>query len=360
MGIINTPRFDETYCRNLAFQLLVALRDMLYIALARNYPPSYEQTFNVLNFLNKSLYAETRYLIKSKNESDVVGYFKEEASLQSEVKKKKITADVLIKKEIKRLKILIRKANLPEEEIKHIRQRLAFLNSGLENLQTDKVLPSELTIPVCLEKYKNWFPLEEYFPEYYVDFLLPLNKILRVRVIFPKDSPVTDGVELIYENYDQISNSSRLFIMSYITWLGGYIKHEEYNQFSARLNFMKNHTCETGLCNDDNPGFRFPHCASFIRLTDQIESAESKLYSSSLLIPNCSVSSLHSGSVLLNRRTIKPYALKMKLFSELYSLKLVGSEYHTEETMKHFFENCIDKQRQKSIILFVREKDYLG
>lgn len=360
MGIIQSPFFDPQHSRNLAFQLLISIRDMLYIALRKPFPPSYEQSFNLLKHISPQLYAEARYFIKSRNESDIIGYFREEANLQSAVRKKVVTAEDLIKKEIKRLQRLRHKSNIPDDEIKHILQRVAWLNSGLENLESVGNIPRDVTLPLLLEQYKNSFLFESCFDENFRDFLIANKRVIRVRLLTPELNLINKGVELVYEKYDEARNRSKLFVFSYISWSGGSFSDEDHNDMYKRLTLTKELICNRNICRAENRGYRFPCCSSFLRITDQLPNKDSKLVSSSLLIPNCGIMEMFGQNNNINRKRIKITSIKLKMFSEMYYLGLIGSEYIEENLVERFYRSFFGVRKPQSIILFVREKKIIS
>src|SRR5215217_618379 len=75
--------YPEEERRDAAFQTVNAVRESITLAKNSTNPISYETAFNVIFDLNRNLYEAIISLLVSKNENELVKYYKEEAEALS-------------------------------------------------------------------------------------------------------------------------------------------------------------------------------------------------------------------------------------------------------------------------------------
>lgn len=92
MNYFSDTRISEDFRRNIAFQILVANRDLLQMASKKPQPPTYENALGLLHELAPAIYDELVKLLTRKNESELVRYFEELADIKSQEKGEIITA----------------------------------------------------------------------------------------------------------------------------------------------------------------------------------------------------------------------------------------------------------------------------
>lgn len=86
--------------REIAFNLVVGLRDALNIAIKKQIPPTYEQTLNILHDIDPNIYKYCTQVLLSKNENETVKLYKAKAEAQSKKTGTVIDPIDLLKEEI--------------------------------------------------------------------------------------------------------------------------------------------------------------------------------------------------------------------------------------------------------------------
>ena len=361
MSYLNDFR-DEASNRDIAFQTVVGLRDALSLATKKQQPPTYEQALGILHDLDVDLYEDVCKLISSKNDNDIVKYYKEEAALQTISEGKKISPEFLINKEISRLSDLKEKANLPKEEIRFIERRIGQLYSGLENLKPRSLSENRiLNRDYSLVDRSHYFAEEIFKDDFHIDYKLPNEKNLRLRLLHPDNPEHITGADLIYEQYDHINDRVKFIFLQYKTWdKGGIIYFSQHKNLIPQMEKMHLTLCENGYCKKPDKEniiekYRFPYCCGFLRPTDKLQNNESKMISSGLHLPICRVIELSKESGKLEKKELKHNTLNHKHFEELFNLNIIGSRWLNVDEVEGFYKKKNIIQNTSTIKIYARE-----
>lgn len=276
---------SEEIKRDIAFQTITSIRDAISIASRKSHPPTYEQSLRIIHDIDPELYEEFDNILTEKNENDIVKYYKEEAKLQSQITEKNIDAADLINTEINRLKELMTNAEAKKQDTKHIKRRIAQLYSGLQNLEPRKVSENAILVK-DFSQTKRKFLGDEIASDYkYVDYALPRDRFLRIRLLHPDKEEHVSGADLVYEQYNILTDEVRFLFLQYKTWDDGTIYISQHKNLIPQLKKLENVLCKSNCCdkpidNTDLTDFRLPYCTAFLRPTDKLQHQNSKMVSS--------------------------------------------------------------------------------
>lgn len=117
----SNQNISEEERRNNAFQAVNAMRESLTLAKNSTTPVTYEFAFGIIYDLDPSLYDSIISLLTSKNESDLVKYYKEMAEAESS-EENVICPTTLIQDDLDKLDIVLKKkpdnnTNLKKKEV---------------------------------------------------------------------------------------------------------------------------------------------------------------------------------------------------------------------------------------------------
>lgn len=346
--------------RDLAFQIVVALRDALNIAIKTKYPVTYEQALAILYDLDKNLYNEICGLISEKNENDIVKYFKEEATLQSITKNKKIEAEKLITTEIRRLQVLKKKANLPKFEIRYIEKRISLLSTGLINLKPRKISEKRVLNRTELLSGRK-FADSHFFPDVsFFNYSLKKGGVLRIGIIPPVFPELICGADLIYQQKNLVSGRVRFVVLNYLTWERGIVRITANNKLMRHLKKTKFNLCDKGYCkgtekNSSEHDFRFPYCCGFLRFTDNLKEVDGKMSTSGFHIPICSFVTGDEGNYKVIKSLLKKRSLNFGQFAQLFNLEFAGSRWLDENEFNPILDHISNDTTDNTIKLLITE-----
>jgi len=342
-GFLKSEYISEEEKRSIAFQVLVAVREAIGFGYKAAQPPTYNETMKFLCRLDPSLSENLNNLLNPVSESEDLKYFKDTAKLLSKKEKTEIRPEILIKAEIERNTQLKQDAFSVSNEAKSIDRRIRHLKSLLEEL-----LPAPVTENAVLRKdftneRKNLFA-EKLLEEYnYADFALPNDRFLRIRILHPDVAEHTTGADLVYEQVDLVTQKVRFVFLQYKMWDNNdkvlYFKGNTFEQL-IKLNEMLccGNFCSSRRSTDSDKEFRFPYCTGFLRPTNRLQKANSKLISSGLYLPVCKAIQMAHDEGKIDKKEVQEYCLNHKVFEELFNLNLLGSRWFDFDEAEQFYE----------------------
>ncbi len=334
---------QEEEKRDQAFQTVVAHRDLLHLAIKRKQPPTYENAFGLINEYSPDLYKEVTELLTKKNESDLVKYYKESAEIQSDTEGVEITALDLIEKEIDKLNDLVEK----NPSKKTIARRLIEHQIARENLN-----PVHLTENRILNRDYSKVDRSDYATKYFeddnfTDYKLQDNNFLRIRFLHPDKPEHITGTDLIYEQYDLVNQKVRFVFLQYKIWEKGILYMSQNSGLREQMHKMKSCLCDNGFCKSYEgkkfPNeYRLPYCSGFIRPTDKLQDANSKLMSTGFHVPLCRAIEIAEEHNKIDKNLIKGQSFNSGIFEELFNTNMIGSRWlDIEELDSFYFNNSI-------------------
>lgn len=358
MDFFENEENSEESKRDIAFQTLVSIRDVVSIAQKKQQPPTYEQAFRLLYDLDEELYNEFDKILSEKNDNDIVKLYKEEALLQSN-SGNKIEPAELIEKEIDRLKGLKKQTNSTKEQTKYINRRISQLYGALENLKPRHLTENAILVRDFAQLDRSKLFGEKIFEDYkFVDYALPSDRFLRLRLLHPDKEEHITGADLIYEQYNVVNEQVRFLFLQYKTWQDGVIYFSQHQSLKPQLVKLQNILCNKSYCKEEllsTPKFRFPCCSGFLRPTDKLQRQNSKMVSSGIHIPVCKALEIAKTNSKIEKRSLAKEYPNHYIFERLFNLGLVGSKWFDLEDVESFYKEQQILQESDTLKIYARE-----
>ncbi len=325
--------------RDVAFQTINAIRESVTLARDSTLPITYEFAFGIINDLDPLLYESIITLLVSKNDNELVRYYKDEAEAES-TEDLKINPVDLIDKELKRIEELLSKKN----------GKFTYLNKKKFNLVAAKEYftprnQSEhktLNHDFYLRSRYDYFGKPLYENDSFKDFKINKDKVLRLRLLHPDQEETILGVDLIYEHFDMRTNKVRFAHMQYKSWNNKTLYISQAKNLEAQLDKMKKNLCISGLCqgpDNNNRDYRFPYCSAFLRPTSKLQRPDSKLISTGLHLPICEAIKIISDKGMISKEDCSDKSIKGHIFEELFNTNLAGSRWIDIDDLDRFYES---------------------
>jgi hypothetical protein len=355
----NNENIPEEERRNIAFQTVNAIRESVTLAKNSTLSVTYEFAFGIIKDLNSNLYNSIIDLLISKNENEIVKYYKEEAYIRTTPEKPVEPLD-LITEELERVeKLLDEKDSL---KATYVKKRKFQLVAALEYFKPRKQSEHKsLNHDFYLKTRYQEFNKPLYDGDNYKDFRINENKVLRLRMLHPDHEETILGVDLIYENFDLELERVRFAHMQYKSWDGKSLYLSQAKNLMPQLEKMVTNVCKSGLCKgpDENRAFRFPYCSAFLRPTNKLQKAESKLITTGLHLPICeALKILKEKDGIIKKSECSDKSIKGKIFEELFIDNLAGSRWISIDELELFYEKKGILSHTNSIRIHAQEIDF--
>ncbi len=340
MNYFSDTKFEENDRRDIAFQLVNALREVVSISKKLNQPISYEQTLDLIQDLNPEIYDSVTVLMDRKNENDWVKYYKELADAQS-TESMEINPIDLIQKDLNELNnIALNKGNK-----RFLNKRIRDYKNAIEYFQPRKISEHKiLNRDVYIAEREDLKIRNKiYEREEFIDYKLDNNNVLRIRLLHPDNAENILGADLIYEHLDTKSGYVRFLHMQYKTWNNKSLNFKA-GSLDAQIDKMEKNLCRSGFCSSTEGSksakkYRLPYCSAFLRPTSKLQSSDSKMVSTGLHIPICEVKKIMENEKSLSKENVKGRNISYKIFDELFNSKMIGSRWLTYEEHTKFYED---------------------
>ena len=356
MSFFTNEDLPEEIRRNLAFQTLIAHRDLLQFANKTKQPPTYENAIGLLNQLAPEIYSEVTSLLTKKNESELIHYFKELAEIKTKETGTQISAMELMDKQIETLQNL----HAQDPSKKSVSNRL--LQHQIARAQME---PVRLTENRILNRDYNNVDRSDYASELFQndqfkDFKLKKDNYLRIRFLHPDAYEHITGADLIYEQYDTENELVRFIFLQYKTWEEDVIYVSQARNLDAQMAKMKALLCDNGYCNCSNGHnhplkYRLPYCSGFVRPTDKLQENDSKLMSSGYHVPVCKAIELSGEYGKISKADIKEQSFGSSIFEELFNDNMIGSRWIPIDELKNLYASNEIFADTDRIILYAQE-----
>lgn len=345
MDFFSNSNYEETTRRDIAFQVVNALREVVSISMKANQPISYEQTLDLLQDVNPEIYESVAKLMDRKNENDWVKYYKELAEAKSTMENV-IDPVELIQKDLDDLN----KIALNKENKRFLKKRIRDYENAIEYFKPRKISEHKiLNRDVYFAERKELKIREKiYQNEEFVDYRLDNSNVLRIRLLHPDNPENIIGADLIYEHIDTKSSYVRFLHMQYKSWDNKNLNFK-MGSLDAQIEKLENNLCKSGYCSNSEGNsilnyYRLPYCCAFLRPTSKLQGSDSKMVSTGLHIPICEVKKIMEKDKSLNNENMKGKFVSYKIFDELFNSRMIGSRWLTYEEHAKFYEekNLLD------------------
>lgn len=336
--------------KELAFQIIVALRDTLSIAKKTEPKPTYENAIRILHDISPELYEEVIKQLPNKNLSENAKFYQGKAEVQSFVDAKVISPIELIQADINELRELLQKSTgHNSDKISNISQRIIQLEATKSNLKPRQINENRILQRDFSKINRTDFGSKLInSDDFKIGYSLKNNSFLRIRLLHPDKPEHVTGADLIYEQHNEETGKIRLMLLQYKIWEDGILYFSQAGNLEAQLLKMKSVLCDKGFC--DTPenlkndlDYRFPYCSAFLRPTDKLQENNEKLVSTGIHIPVCSALKIRNdGETKIDKKYIRHQTLTHKIFEHLFNRALIGSKWLSEEEVeKMYIENKI-------------------
>jgi len=353
----SNENFSEDERRDLAFQTVNAIRESVTLAKNSTLPITYEFAFSIIYDLNQDLYHSIVNLLVSKNENEIVKYYKEKAEGLSTVNELIEPVD-LIQKELDELEIILTKKS---ENNTYLKKRKFGLVSAKEYFtpRTQSEHKS-LNHDFYLRTRDDYFGKPLYETDNFKDYKISKGKVLRLRLLHPDKDEAILGVDMVYEHFDLQNKRVRFAHMQYKTWNNNVLYESSSSNMRAQLEKMKSNICDSNFCKgpEGNRGeYRFPYCSAFLRPTSKLQNADSKLITTGFHVPLCQTLALLEKEGKLTKQTIKDKSIKGNIFEELFISNIAGSRWISIDLLEDFYEAKGINSNLNSIRIHAQEVD---
>lgn len=330
---------SEEERRNAAFQTINAIRESY--TLAKGIPVSYEFAYELLYNLDPNAYDSIINILISKNENEIVKFYKEKAEAMS-TDDKKVEPLELIYEELSELEAILTSANASKKY--HMERRKVLLIAAKEYF-TPRVLSEHKSLghDFNLETRHDYFGKKIYSTSEFKLFKLSKYKLLRLSLLHPDKQESVLGADLVYEHFDLSDNRVRFAHLQYKTWNNQELYASSNKSLVPQLEKMSKHLCQSGFCkaptSTKNLEFRFPHCSGFLRPTSNKQNPDSKLITTGLHLPICQALGIFKEDKKITKENSKDKSIKAHIFEELFADNIVGSRWITISELESFYSS---------------------
>ncbi len=353
---------QEFQKRDVAFNILVAVRDAISLAQKKSIPPTYESALRITHDLNEDLYNFCSSQLTKKNENDTVKLFKERAEAETLKQGKPITASDLLKVDIKEYRDLLTTPNLDKDKTKFLKTHIAGLETALENIKPRRLSEHRILERDFCKIDREHLGAEKFFEsDNYVDYKLKNDKFLRLRLLHPDKAEHIIGADLIYEQYDVQTEKVRIAVLQYKTWEDGVLYFSQAGNLEAQMGKLKANLCDKKFCEQPKGlqgklDYRFPYCCAFLRPTDKMQNPDSKMISHGIHIPICSALQIKlDNENKIEKSQIRHSTLTHEVFETLFNHSFIGSRWKPINELQEFYQQRKILEPDQSIKLYAKE-----
>ena len=325
-------RLDAEWCA------LVALREVLGIALKGVTLPTYLQALTLGEILAPQLFGLDVSAIANEQESTGVREYRQRAAARSQLEGRSVAPLEELEQEIKELADLL----APEVEKDLLQKQLARLYSIRQELKGKRYTEQQAILRDVFKAARE-MPVSGYGADY-VDFRASDERVLRLRMLHPDPPEHATGADVLYEHYWDKKRMVRLAAIQYKIWKGRTIPMSK--RLQKQMDKLRRAFCDNNLCKEfgdsaRKEAYRLPYCSAFLRPTDQLQNPKSRLISSGYHIPICVVQKLRekkegkpSGIASSDFRS---EALSHRIFEELFNINMLGSRWMTYSELEKLY-----------------------
>lgn len=348
--------------KEVAFNIVVSVRDAISIAQKKQTPPTYEQALRITHDIDENLYNFCSKQLTNKNENDIVKLFKERAEIESLNSEKPKTAIALMEEEVAYYKNLLKTPNIDRDKTKSLKSHIASLEAAIENLKPRKLTEHRILERDFCKIDRSQLGAEKFFEtDNYVDYRIGNNKFLRIRLLHPDKAEHILGADLIYEQYNVELEQLRMVLLQYKTWEDGVLYFSSSSNLEAQLQKLRSHICDKQFCQQPSAlagqlDYRFPYCCAFLRPTDKQQNSNNKIISHGIHIPVCSALQIRNeGGNKIEKNQMRHSTLTHEVFENLFNHGFIGSRWLPVAEMEDFYRERKVLDSDQSLKLYAKE-----
>jgi hypothetical protein len=326
--------------------LNVGVREVLGIGYGDSDRVSYAESAAICQTLIPELYTDDKTFSKSPMSEDILlALYEQRAKAQSQIRNENVTALMLSDEDIitKDKEIA---ANREGKALKTERKKLFHIRQRLKNESYNERQVLERDV----YQVRRDLPISG-MGKGYMEFRLPHQRSLRIRLFHPDKPEHVTGVDVVYEHLWDEEELARIVAMQYKMLEKDILSmpfQKELERFQRQLNKMKNTFCDAAplsYCHasDDYKTERWycPHyCSVFLRPTDRPQKADLRYASSGYHIPVCRFRDLWDASTSkrLPVQSFQRQSIKSECFEELFNLNELGSRWLNYSELEEFYK----------------------
>jgi hypothetical protein len=296
--------------------------------------------------------------------------YEQEAFAKSLSSKKTVKADDLIKERIADLKSSIGRVRWKGTDVTQLVKECDKLEllledksiklPGFEQITEDEVLRNDFRA----ERVDKLF-LKPHLGKYNLYQNNYDKSLFRVSCLHPSRESIL-GADILYEYYDEEMSMVRFIALQYklLNENGNFYFSQSIN-LAAQLTKLEKHLCKGDFCSGDSSGddntkcnFRLPHCSSFLRLTDRLQTPK-KPVSSGFHIHICKLDTLttlsDTGHRIIDRGTLASSCIRTKTFEELFNVKMIGSKWFRVNELEALYSKAGLLEPIDRIVLYAQK-----
>ena len=360
LDLKNVPKEERN---DLAFQMVVAMRDTINIAKKKGHKSTYENSIRLFHDFNPELYADIISCLHQRNISDDAKVYIAKAEILSQAGPKTITALEILQTEIDELKKIMDGGDtLDSDKKKVLRNKLGSLEALKKSLK-----PRALTENRILNRDISRANREDFGAkfinetDFFVDYELADNKYLRIRLLHPDQPEHITGADLVYEQHDEESGKIRILFLQYKIWENGILYFSQHKNLVPQLKKLEKCLCNNNCCEPPEnlknvKEYRFPYCSAFLRPTDKVQQQNEKLVSTGIHIPVCTVlRMLSEGEDRLEKKYLRLQNLNHEIFEHLFNRGFIGSKWMMQEDVEKFYKENKILDSDETVTFYARE-----
>lgn len=186
----------------------------------------------------------------------------------------------------------------------------------------------------------GYFSKPLYQEDNYKDYRLDNNRILRLRLLHPDKEEIIIGSDMIYEQFDLRTEQVRFVHLQYKMWEDGALYFSD-ERMMEQLTKLENNLCKSNLCKGiiGDSEFRLPYCSGFLRPTNKMQNAESKLVTSGIHVPICHIHKLKETEKKISRGNCHGRSISSKIFEEMFHSGMLGSRWISISELENFYSD---------------------
>lgn len=348
---------------DLAFQLVVAMRDTINIAKKKGYKSTYENAIQQFHDFSPELYSDIVESLPQRNLSEDAKVYIAKAEAKSLAATDKITPLELLDEDINELRVLIaQNAEMAFDQKKILKQKILSLESLRKSLKPRTLSEHRILSRDASRADRNDFGAQFISGnDFFVDYKITDEKFLRIRLLHPDQAEHMTGADLIYEQHDEERGLIRILFLQYKIWDNGVLYFSQAKNLKAQVEKLESCVCQNKYCSPPSIAtgykeYRYPYCSAFVRPTDKLQNQHEKLVSSGVHIPICTmIKHIKDGYEKIDRKQMRFDTLNHELFEQLFNRGFIGSQWFEQETIEDFYKKYKILESDESVIFYARE-----
>jgi len=341
---------------------VLALHDTASTASGSSRCLTYDDILNIADELAPNFFGRLNLLARTK-ESDLAIEYRQRAKMESAETGKIVTPAALVRVDIQRWERYLEKPEM--EDRASVKRRLDRLDRVLNELEYKHYTETQII--------NRDMAIGEDLPisskgDRYLDIALPGRQVLRLRLFHPDPPENATGIDVLYEHHNIKRKAARLAAVQYKIWKKKTLYTTQSPNIEGQLYNLRKVFCENGVCNAaseqmDKDLYRLRYCSAFLRPTDRLQLADTRIASSGYHIPICAAEKLWEPTLdgkKLSYEQIRNASLTQRTFEELFNNEMLGSKWIPYCELEKLYEEHNLLKPDETVVIhaqhFVRRK----